>query len=68
MIEHIKKVTGLKRLTCDDCGQFVSYADLDSGKAIRYLDTPDSEFTSEEYVTLCRKCNGGSDVPSKRDM
>lgn len=52
----IKKQAGLPRLTCDDCGQFVSYADLESGKATRYMDTPDSEFTSEKYVTLCRTC------------
>lgn len=46
----------VKRLVCDDCGKFVSYADLASGKATRYIDEPDSEFTSETYITLCRKC------------
>lgn len=46
-----------ERLICDDCKQFVSFADLESGKATRYMDTPDSEITCETYVTLCRKCN-----------
>ena len=44
------------RLTCDVCGQFVSYSDIESGKAVRTMITPDSEFTSEEYETLCRNC------------
>jgi hypothetical protein len=46
----------MKRIVCDNCGRFVSYADLDSGKAICRLDTPDSEFTIETFITLCRVC------------
>lgn len=39
---------------CDACGRFIAIDDFDKG-AERYLATPDSEFTSEEYVTLCIK-------------
>lgn len=40
---------------CDDCGKFISYKDFDEGKAVRVLLTPDSEFTREEYETLCKE-------------
>lgn len=39
---------------CDVCGRFIGYRDLVSGEAYRRLDTPDSEFTAETYVTRCR--------------
>ena len=41
-------------LQCDICGKFISWNDFETGKARRYLITPDSEFTPEEYETLCR--------------
>ena len=40
-------------MKCDICGRFISYQSLDEGRATRRLVTPDSEFTSEEYETLC---------------
>ena len=40
---------------CDVCGRFISYADIESGKAVRQLVTPDSDFSVEEYETLCDK-------------
>lgn len=40
---------------CDDCGQFISYDDLFSGRALRSLITPDSEISVEDYETLCAK-------------
>lgn len=39
---------------CDHCGRFIPLADFESGAASRRLVTPDSEFTAEEYETLCR--------------
>jgi hypothetical protein len=42
-------------INCTQCGKFVSYADLDSGKA-KYIFTPDSEFECEETIFLCRAC------------
>ena len=36
---------------CDFCGKFISYEDLDSGKAVRCLDTPDSDYSQETYKT-----------------
>ncbi len=44
------------RITCDICGRFISMADLDSGRAARYLDTPDSDYSSETFVTYHAKC------------
>jgi hypothetical protein len=38
---------------CDYCGRFISYDDLFRGKAIRRIDTEDTEFSSENYITLC---------------
>ena len=40
---------------CDICGQFISIKDFESGLAIRQLLTPDSDYSSEEYETLCYK-------------
>lgn len=44
-------------IKCDICGQFVSIQSLIDGEAIRKLITPDTYFTSEEYETVCAKCN-----------
>jgi hypothetical protein len=38
---------------CDVCGKFISFDDIATGKAVRKMVTPDSEFTDEEYETLC---------------
>ena len=43
----------MKPLRCDRCGQFVSYEAIENGQAITHLLTPDSEYTTESYVTLC---------------
>lgn len=43
-------------LHCNDCGQFVPYADLDAGRARHVMITPDSAYTSEEWETVCAKC------------
>ena len=45
---------------CDICGKFISYSDFESGEATNTLITPDSELTSEEYQTLCKKHKGGT--------
>ena len=45
------------RIRCDVCGKFISYKDLENKRASRFLKTPDSHFTKEEYVTLCRTHN-----------
>lgn len=41
---------------CDICGKIISSKEFDEGTSIRELDTPDSEFTSEEYFTYHIKC------------
>jgi hypothetical protein len=43
---------------CDVCGRFIAYKDFDDGKARRCMVTPDSDYSSEAYETLCIKCNG----------
>jgi hypothetical protein len=40
---------------CDECGRYISLRDYDIGGATRKLITPSSEFTDEEYETLCPK-------------
>jgi hypothetical protein len=40
---------------CDECGRFISYEDFNTGMAERRMITPDSEFSIEEYETLCNK-------------
>lgn len=48
---------------CDECGRFISLDDFGAvgeevGPAVRYLITPDSEFTDERYETFCAKHAG----------
>ena len=40
-------------IKCDICGQFISYEDLENGKAVNEMVTPDSEFTTETFEALC---------------
>ena len=39
---------------CDACGKYIPMLDFSSGIAMREMITPDSEFTKEEFETLCR--------------
>lgn len=39
---------------CNACGKYISMRDFASGAAMRKMITPDSEFTKEEFETLCR--------------
>ena len=43
-------------ISCDVCARFISYADLEAGRATRKLVSPDSEYSFEQYETLCAKC------------
>lgn len=40
---------------CDMCGKFIALNDFDAG-AIRRLLTPDSDWSREQYETLCARC------------
>jgi hypothetical protein len=40
---------------CDVCGRFIPMRDFEAGSATRRLLTPDSEYTREEWETLCEK-------------
>ena len=42
---------------CDVCGKFVPLSDLESGRALRHLISVDSEYSSEEFETLCKRHN-----------
>ena len=55
----------IKRIRCDKCGHFVSYEDIDNGKAIYSMITPDSHFTKETYEGLCPTCHE-SEILSER--
>lgn len=40
-------------VSCDVCGQFISFEDLLEGKAVRKLSEPDSLCSKEKYTTYC---------------
>jgi hypothetical protein len=42
---------------CDICGKLISFSDFQDKKASRILTAPDSDYSSEEYETLCAKHN-----------
>jgi len=39
---------------CDKCGRFIALEDFDRGAIIEMV-TPDTDYTSETYLTLCIK-------------
>ena len=41
---------------CESCGEFISYQDLEEGKA-KSTYTPDSHFTVEGVEFICSRCN-----------
>jgi len=41
------------RFKCDVCGRFIGHDDFETG-AYRRMAYPDSDFSQESYVTLCR--------------
>jgi hypothetical protein len=43
-------------IACDYCGRFISYADLDSGRAVHHLLTPNSHLTREEFESYHVDC------------
>ena len=38
---------------CDGCGRIIPYSDFESGVAIHHMVMPDTDFSSEEWETLC---------------
>jgi hypothetical protein len=48
---------GAKWNRCDICGRFIGMADFNSGKATRRMTTPNSDYSIEDYETLCRRHN-----------
>ena len=47
----------MMKFKCDICGRFIPVKDFDDNNACRKLVTPDSHFTTEEWETLCKRCN-----------
>lgn len=39
---------------CDVCGRFIPLKDFEQGKAIRKLVTPNSDYSIEDFETLCK--------------
>lgn len=39
---------------CDVCGRFIALSDFHRKRATRQLVTPDSDYSAEEYETLCK--------------
>jgi hypothetical protein len=42
---------------CDVCGRFISYHELENGKARHVLIYPDSDYTAETWETYHTACN-----------
>lgn len=42
---------------CDQCGRFISYEDLRSGRAKNVMVLPESEYSQETWETLCPEHN-----------
>jgi len=40
---------------CNRCGRFIAYKDFENG-ATRFMLTPDSAYSVEDFETLCIKC------------
>jgi hypothetical protein len=38
---------------CDVCGRFIPYRDIEAGKAVHRMITPDSDVSYESFETLC---------------
>lgn len=51
---------------CDACGKYIPLRDIESGMATRKLITPDSEFSEEEFDTLCGDCKEADDELEKQ--
>ena len=41
---------------CDNCGKFISNIAIRNGEARHVMISPDSEWSYEEWETLCPKC------------
>jgi hypothetical protein len=57
---------------CDYCGRFIAYADFESGKAVSYMEHPDTEITRETWAQFHVACEPAAialsgDVPAVID-
>lgn len=57
LTNHPLSRAACETLRCDDCGQFISYKDLINNKARHQLISNDTEYSCEDWITLCKKCN-----------
>ena len=51
---------------CDVCGKFISYSDLQSGAAIHWMTEPDSDLSSETWITRCSEHNPNEALGEKQ--
>jgi len=49
-------ITKTNKVKCDICGKFISYKDLEKGRAYHVLLIPDNHFSGEICSSECRKC------------
>jgi len=54
-------------LQCDICGHFISFDDLESGRATRKMVSCDSEYSCEDYETLCPKHVPRGELPMRQE-
>lgn len=44
------------RPQCDCCGRFIAFDDIQAGRAMHKMVTPDSDVSSETWETICPGC------------
>ena len=50
-------ITRNDQIRCDECGKFIAIEELIEGRASHHLLTPDSDWSKEEFESLCAVCN-----------
>ena len=50
-----------KRIRCSFCGRFISYKNLETGKATHIMVLPDSHLSCETWVGTCVRCKEKED-------
>lgn len=56
-------LTRTYKIACDECGKFISFADLAAGTASHHMTNPDAYGFEETYESECARCKAKSAQP-----
>ena len=48
---------GMMAIQCSECGRFISYSDMDGGKAV-FEYVPETDYSEEQCLWTCYRCEG----------